>query len=93
MVPLLICASWLLVLSLVLGLCVCVAAPAGSTRCSPVVRTLPRAAARTRRRIDRRPSRRFSTSHLATFDERHFRSVRPLDDHAGAFTLPPTDTT
>jgi len=34
---------------------------------------------------------RFSTSYLATFDERHFRSVRRLDDDAGAFTLLPTD--
>lgn len=36
---------------------------------------------------------RFSTSYLATFDERHFRSVRPLDDDAGAFTLLPADAT
>lgn len=34
---------------------------------------------------------RFSTRHLATFDERHFRSVRPLDDDDGAFTLLPAD--
>ncbi len=36
---------------------------------------------------------RFSTSHLATFDERHFRSVRPLEDDDGAFTLLPADAT
>jgi uncharacterized protein len=36
---------------------------------------------------------RFSTSHLATFDERHFRSVRSLDDDTDAFTLLPADTT
>lgn len=34
---------------------------------------------------------RFSTRHLATFDERHFRAVRPLDDDAGTFTLLPAD--
>jgi predicted nucleic acid-binding protein len=35
----------------------------------------------------------FSTSYLATFDERHFRSVRPLDEDTGAFTLLPADAT
>jgi predicted nucleic acid-binding protein len=34
---------------------------------------------------------RLSTTYLATFDERHFRSVRPLDDDAGAFALLPAD--
>lgn len=36
---------------------------------------------------------RFSTPYLATFDERHLRSVRPLDDDARAFTLLPADAT
>lgn len=35
---------------------------------------------------------RFSTPYLATFDERHFRSVRPLEDDTGTFVLLPSDT-
>ena len=34
-------------------------------------------------------ARRFGTRRILTFDERHFRTLRPLD--GGAFTILPSD--